>query len=154
MWGKHTMNQPPMPAFGQAVASALVPVAGRVEEVKDHAAAGGLRIDLAAAEVMLAQLQALRQRAGELVDDCGTLDVPLRFGDNWVGQIMSQRLRTVAVDENGGVTPVLRRFHELIDSVEAIIRLAAGLYQTNDEQAADDLHRAAGRIGLQIQAGE
>lgn len=141
------MTEPFTPAFGSAAASALAPVAGRVDEVKHRAAAGGLRIDLAAAEVLLQQIQALRLRAADLLKDCGTLDTPLMFGDNWVGQIMSERLRTVAVDENGGVTPVLGRFHELLDSVEAIIRLAAGLYQTNDQQAADDLHRAAGRIG-------
>jgi hypothetical protein len=44
------------------------------------------------------------------------------------------------------VTPVLRQFHELLDSVEAIIRLAAGLYRTTDEQLENDLRRAAGRI--------
>ncbi len=134
---------PEPPAFGAAAGPALVPVAGNVEQVRDRAAAGGLHIDLVAAERMLAQLQDLRPRAAELVDDAGPLDAPLRFGDNWVGQIMSERLRTVAVGPDGGATPVLGRFHELLESVEAIIRLAAGLYQTTDQQAADALHRAA-----------
>lgn len=134
------------PAFGAAAGSALVPVAGQVAEVEEHAAAGGLRIDLAAAERMLAQLADLRRRAGELVTDSGMLDTPLRFGDNWVGRIMSERLRAVAAGPDGGVAPVLARFHELLDSVEAIIRLAAGLYQTTDQQATDALHRAAARL--------
>lgn len=137
---------PPPPAFGAAAGSALVPVAGKVEEVKQHAAAGGLRIDPAAAEAMLARLVDLRRRAAELVTDSAMLGTPLRFGDNWVGRIMSERLRAVADGPDGGVTPVLGRFHELLDSVEAIIRLAAGLYQTTDQQATDALHRAAARL--------
>ncbi|MPZ81966.1 MAG: hypothetical protein GEV28_16860 [Actinophytocola sp.] len=143
------MTEPSMPAFGSAAGGALAPVAGQVEQVKQHAAEGGLQIDLAAAEVLLRQIQTLRLRSGDLVTDCGTLDTPLKFGDNWVGQIMSERLRTVAVGQDGGATPVLRRFHELLDSVEAIIRLAAGLYQTTDQQAADALHRAAGRLNAE-----
>jgi hypothetical protein len=134
------------PAFGAAAGGALAPVAGKVAEVQQHAAAGGLRIDLAAAERMLAQLADLRRRAGELVTDSAMLDTPLRFGDNWVGRIMSERLHTVAAGQDGGVAPVLARFHELLDSVEAIIRLAAGLYQTTDQQATDALHRAAARL--------
>ena len=141
------MTEPRTEPFPAMAAGALAPVAGQVEQVKDQAAAGGLQIDLSAAEVLLRQVQEARLRAADLVEAGTTLDTPLRFGDNWVGQIMSERLRTVAVDENGGVTPVLRQFHDLLDSVEAIIRLAAGLYQTTDEQAARDLHRAAGRIG-------
>lgn len=129
---------------------ALAPVAGKVEQVRNEAAAGGLRIDLTAAERLLEQLQQVRMRASDLVRDGRRLDTPLRFGDNWIGQIMSERLRTVAVDEDGGVTPVLRQFHELVDAVEAIVRLAAGLYRTTDERTADDLHRAAGRLGVDI----
>ncbi|MCT2588298.1 hypothetical protein [Actinophytocola gossypii] len=129
---------------------ALTPVAGKVEEVRDEAALGRLRIDLPAAESLLEQIQRTRMRAGDLMRDGRKLDAPLRFGDNWIGQIMSERLRTVAVDKDGGVSPVLRQFHELLDSVEAVVRLAAGLYRTTDEQAAGELHRAAGRIGAQF----
>jgi len=134
------------PAFGAAAGGALVPVAGQVAEVQQHAATGGLRIDLVAAERMLAQLAGLRGRAGELVTDSATLDIPLRFGDNWVGRLMAERLRAVATGPDGGVAPVLARFHELLDSVEAIIRLAAGLYETTDQQATAALHRAAALI--------
>lgn len=133
--------------FPAAAAAALAPVAGQVEQVKEQAEAGGLRIDLNAAERLLQQVQQVRVRAAELVRSGSSLDTPLQFGDNWVGRIMSERLRTVAVDENGGVTPVLRQFHGLLDSVEAIIRLAAGLYRTTDEQLENDLRRAASRLG-------
>lgn len=141
------MAEPTPGPFPAAAAGALAPVAGQVEQVREQAAEGGLRIDLAAAEQLLLQIQQVRLRAADLVQHGSALDTPLRFGDNWVGRIMSARLRTVAVDENGGVTPVLRQFHDLLDSVEAIIRLAAGLYRTTDEQLASELRRAAGRLG-------
>jgi hypothetical protein len=92
----------------------------------------------------------LRQRAADLVSECAALDTPLRFGDNWVGRLMSERLHTVAVDQNGGVTPVLATFHQVLDDLETTVRLAAGLYETTDEQAAADLERAASRFGVQI----
>ncbi|GAB3429526.1 hypothetical protein [Actinophytocola sediminis] len=138
---------PPAGPFPAAAARALAPVAGQVEQVREQAAAGGLRIDLTAAEQLLRQVQQVRQRAGDLAANGSTLDTPLHFGDNWVGRIMSARLRSVAVDEHGGVTPVLRMFHDVLDSVEAVIRLAAGLYRTTDEQVESDLRLAASRLG-------
>lgn len=133
--------------FPVTAAGALAPVAGQVDRVRDQAAAGGLRIDLPAAEVLLEQVARVRLRAADLARDGAALDTPLHFGDNWVGRIMAERLRGVAVGSDGGVAPVLARFHELLESVEAVIRLAAGLYETTDQQAAADLRRAADRIG-------
>jgi hypothetical protein len=144
------MTGPRSRAFPGAAAGALAPVAGQVEQVKEQALAGTLSIDLEAAKLLLKQLAALRLRADDLVSECVTLDTPLRFGDNWVGRLMSERLRTVAVDQNGGVTPVLATFHQVLDDLETTVRLAAGLYETTDEQAAADLKRAAGQFGVQI----
>lgn len=135
---------PPRP-LDQA-AGALTPVAGNLETVKTQAAAGSLRIDLDAATVLLRQIEALKNRAGDLVKDSGDLDLPLRFGDSWVGQIMSDRMRRVANSDNGGVTPVLQTFHQVLTDLEATIRLASGDYQANDDQAAEAM-RAAGQIG-------
>lgn len=137
-------SAPPRP-LAQA-AGALAPVAGNVETVKNQAAAGSLRIDLDAATVLLRQIEALKNRAGDLVQDSGDLDLPLRFGESWVGQIMSERMRTVAISDNGGVTPVLQAFHQVLGDLEATVRLAAGDYQVNEEQAAEAM-RAAGQIG-------
>jgi len=141
------MVEPVPEPFPSAAARALAPVAGQVEQVKEQAAQGSLRIDLGAAENLLRQVHQVRLRAADLATNSSTLDIPLQFGDNWVGRIMAERLRTVAVDENGGVTPVLRMFHDVLDSVEAVIRLAAGLYRTTDEQVEQDLRLAASRIG-------
>jgi hypothetical protein len=141
----------PTRAFGGASAGALAPVAGQMQKAKEQALAGSLRIDLDAANVILKQLAALRLRAADLVRDCADLDTPLKFGDNWVGQIMSTRLRAVAVGRRGAVTPVLTTFHQVLDDLEATVRFAAGAYQTADEQAEDDLRRAIGRFGVQIE---
>jgi len=138
-------------AFPGVAAGGLAPVADKVGKAKEQALAGSLRIDLDAAKVVLSQLGRLRLRAAELVRDCTDLDTPLRFGDNWVGQIMAERLRTVAVDRDGGVTPVLRTFHQVLDDLEAVVRFAAGLYETSDENAADDLRRAVRRFGVTIE---
>ena len=145
------MTGPRTRAFGGAAAGALAPVAGQVEKAKEQALAGTLRIDLEAAKVILEQLAALRLRAADLVRDCADLDTPLKFGDNWVGRIMSERLRAVAVGPEGAVTPVLRTFHQVLDDLEATVRFAAGLYETTDEQAANDLRRAVGRFGVQVE---
>jgi len=139
------------PAFGGATAGALVPVAGQIEKAKEQALAGTLHIDIEAAKVILKQLSALRLRAADLVKDCADLDTPLKFGDNWVGQIMSDRLRDVAVGRSGAVTPVLRTFHQVLDDLESTVRFAAGMYESADEQAETDLKRAVGRFGVEIE---
>jgi hypothetical protein len=144
------MTEPRSHAFPDAAAGALAPVVGQVEQAREQARAGTLRIDVEAAKPLLGQLAALRVRAADLVSECVALDTPLRLGDNWVGRLMSERLRTVAVDRNGGVTPVLTTFHQVLDDLETTVRLAAGLYETTDEQAAADLRRAAGRFGVEV----
>lgn len=146
------MREHAFPAeFAPAAGGALAPVAGQVEKAKEQALAGTLRIDLESARVILRQLAALRQRAADLVRNSAALDTPLRFGDSWVGRIMSERLRTVAVDRDGGVTPVLTAFHQVLDDLEATVRFAAGVYETTDERAATDLVRAAARFGVLVQ---
>jgi hypothetical protein len=145
------MTNPKTPSFGGAAAGALVPVAGQVEKAKEQAIAGTLTIDLEAARVILRQLGALRLRAADLVEGCADLDTPLRFGDNWVGRIMSDRLQEVAAGPRGAVTPVLRTFHQVLDDLESTVRFAAGMYESADAQAEDDLKRAIGRFGVRIE---
>jgi len=142
------MTVPRPTAFPADAAGALAPVAGNVDEAKRQALAGMLRIDVDVAKVLLRQLAELRLRAADLVRDCADLDTPLRFGDNWVGQIMSRRLRTVAVGQHGGVTPVLTTFHQVLEDLEATVRFAAGLYETTDLETADNLMRALGTFGV------
>jgi len=137
--------------FGGSAAGALAPVAGQMAQAKEQALAGTLSIDLEAAQAILKQLAAQRLRAADLVRDGADLDTRLKFGDNWVGQIMSKRLRSVAAGSTGAVTPVLRTFHQVLDDLEATVRFAAGLYATTDEQAETDLKRAISRFGVDIE---
>lgn len=145
------MSEPSTRSFPGAAAGALEPVAGQVSQAKEQAMAGTLHIDLDAAKVILKQLGALRLRAADLVKDCADLDTPLKFGDNWVGQIMSDRLQEVASGRRGAVTPVLRTFHQVLDDLESTVRFAAGMYETADEQSEAELKRAIGRFGVQIE---
>ncbi len=138
-------------AFPAMAAGGLAPVADKVGKAKEQALAGSLSIDLDAAKAILAQLNRLRARAEGLVRDCVELDIPLQFGDNWVGRIMSERLRTVAVDQDGGVTPVLEEFHRVLDDLAVTVRLAAGLYEATEERATDDLRRTVGQFGVTIE---
>ena len=145
------MTNPRTPSFGGAAAGALAPVAGQVEQAREQALAGTLHIDIEAAKVILSQLSALRLRAADLVEDCADLDTPLRFGDNWVGRIMSDRLQEVAAGRHGAVTPVLGTFHQVLYDLESTVRFAAGMYESADEQSEADLKRAIGRFGVRIE---
>ena len=138
-------------AFPGVAAGGLAPVADQVGKAKEQALAGSLTIDLDAAKAILAQLNRLRARAEGLVGECVELDIPLRFGDNWVGRIMSERLRTVAVDRDGGVTPVLEEFHRVLDDLAVTVQLAAGLYEATEERATEDLRRTVGQFGVTIE---
>lgn len=111
-------------------------------EAKRHAEGGEMHIDIDPAARLLARLDALRERTAELVGRGAELDRPLRFGDNWVGHIVSQRLRGVAVDDRG-LAPALSTFHQVLDDVAAAIRLAAGRYRTSDDEAVAALGRCA-----------
>lgn len=132
------MADEPRPSFPAAAAGALAPVAGEVAQVGKQAQGGGLRLDADAATVMLRRIAEVREKAQGLVTDSGELDTPLRFGDNWIGEIMSDRLRTVAVTEQGGISPVLERFAELMVELESIVQASADRYTTMDEAAAQD----------------
>lgn len=123
--------------------NSLTPIAARVGDARRDAQSGALRIDLDAARRLLDRLGDLRTRARQLVAAGVELDRPLRFGDNWVGGLVSQRLRGVAVDDDRGVAPVLDTFHQVLDDVEATVRLAAGLYRTADDEVVDTLGRCA-----------
>jgi hypothetical protein len=138
------------PAFAGAAAGALIPVAGAVGAVRQKAEVGGLRLDLESANALLRQLGLLRQRVAGLVEDSAALDTPLRFGDNWIGRIMSERLRTVAVDRQHGVGPVLDAFATVLNDLEYTIRAAAGLYYTTDQESAIKFQQAVEGFGLEV----
>ena len=137
------------PGFSGPAAGALKPVAGQVHQVRRKAEVGGLRLDHQAAAELLRRIAVLRARAAGLVTDSAELDTPLRFGDSWVGDLMSARLRTVAVDRHGGATAVLRAFSKVLDDLELTIKAAAGQYFTTDEASADRFKQSVGQLGFE-----
>lgn len=145
------MTQDGFPGFAAPAAGALAPVAGEVAQVRRKAEIGGLRLDVDAANALLARLAALRRRTQGLLADSRDLDTPLRFGDNWVGDLMAERLRAVAVDRRGGVTAVLDAFATVLADLEHTVEAAAGLYYTTDQASADELRQAAVQLGLEVE---
>ena len=139
------------PGFSGPAAGGLIPVAGEVHQVRRKAAVGGLHLDQAAAAELLSRIGALRARAAALVVDSDALDAPLRFGDSWVADLMSARLRTVAADRHGGATAVLRAFEKVLNDLEFTIRAAAGQYYTTDEESADKFRASLSQLGLEAQ---
>lgn len=146
-----------MEDFPTRAAAGLTPVAGEVHKVRESAELGGLRMDKTEAAVLLANLATLRERAAELVTGSGALDRPLRFGANWVGDIVSARLRAVASTDQLSMTQVMAEFLQVIDDLEATVRASAQLYETTDEQGADEIRKAAQHLGLSdvtVQGGQ
>jgi hypothetical protein len=138
----------PMPGFS-APAVALAPVAGQVNDVKHKAEIGGLKLDPAAAKVLIATLARLHAQVDDLVGDCADLDQPLKFGDNFIGQTLASRLRDTASGGTAAVTPVLSEFSRVLGDLHATVQAAAGSYVIADDEAARSMQRAAARFGLE-----
>lgn len=141
-------NNTPPPLAAQA-AAVLAPVAGQVAEVREKAQLGGLKLDVAEAKVLLATIDQIRDRAADLVTESAQLDRPLKFGDNWVGQIMAERLRGVASDDSHSIAAVLATYRSVLDDLAATVRAAAGIYVLADEDSAEQLSRAVQRFGVE-----
>jgi len=124
---------------------ALAPVAARVADTRDRAAAGAVRIDLAGARRLLARIDRIRAKAARLAEDGVQLDRPLRLGDSWVSHLLAERLRGVAV-EDGGLTPALRTFGRAIDDLETTVRLAVDRYRKVDDESLAALNGAIGDL--------
>lgn len=139
--------------FPQAAAESLAPVAGRVEDAKQSAESGQVTIDFEAARELVRRIDALQRRAKALWENNTDLDTKLRFGENWVGGLMSMRFNAAAENREVGVKSVLWTFARVLGDLEATVRLAAGLYERSDEEAAIQLRLAAERIGVQIVSG-
>lgn len=139
------------PGFSGPAAGGLIPVAGEVHQVRRKAAVGGLHLDQAAAAELLRRIGELRTRTASLVLDSDALDAPLRLGDNWVAELMSARLRTVAADRHGGATAVLRAFEQVLGDLEFTIKAAAGQYYTTDQESANKFKASLGQLGLEAQ---
>jgi hypothetical protein len=138
----------PMPGFS-APAAGLAPLAGQLEQVKHQAKIEGLKLDPVAAKALSDTLARLKARVDDLVGDCQDLDTPLKYGANFVGRTVADRLRHTAAGDDSAVTPVLASFGEVLGDVQAIVQIAAGRYLVADDEAAAELRRVVEPFGLQ-----
>lgn len=131
-------NQPANPdGFAAGAAAGLAPAEGAISRSRREADAGRLRLSPEGAEAMLARLRKLRARADKLLGNAAELDQPLRFGDNWVGEIMNARFRGAADGRDHSVGAVLARYCAVLDDVEATVRAAARRYDDAEGELAD-----------------
>ncbi|MFI9008807.1 hypothetical protein ACIGNX_16420 [Actinosynnema sp. NPDC053489] len=90
----------------------------------------------------VADLLKLVSQARALVDTVhsravNNLDVDLKFGNNWVSDAISRRLREVAVGNEESAVNVIGDFMQVLFEVEQTIRDAARNLERADDEAAD-----------------
>ncbi|MQA08363.1 MAG: hypothetical protein GEU98_07375 [Pseudonocardiaceae bacterium] len=129
-------------SFPESAQAGLAPVAGAVQDVRRGAEHGDLYMDADAGRALLGQLTDIRSQVIDLISECGDLDQPLKFGDNWVGDTMNQKLRGAAAGEPRAFTPVLEEFQQVLNDLQRTVKYAAGLYTEVDEQTAEDLRKS------------
>ncbi|MFD0203714.1 MULTISPECIES: hypothetical protein [Saccharothrix] len=101
---------------------------------------GSVRLDLDKQGVD--DLLKLVSQARSLVDEVhsravNNLDVELKFGNNWVSDAISRRLREVAVGNEESAVNVIGDFMQVLFEVEETIREAARNLERADDEAAD-----------------
>ncbi|MCP2256190.1 hypothetical protein LY13_004975 [Prauserella aidingensis] len=132
--------------FASGAAGRLAPVAEELNQVREQIGRGELRLDHGAAHSLLAQLMQLQGHVHRLIADAGeNIAAPLRFGDNFVGETLAQRLQGAADGDTNAALPVLKAYAAQLEKLEGIVRAAAGMITTADEDAERDLQRI-GRI--------
>jgi hypothetical protein len=144
------MPQTPKPVGGfSAPAAGLAPVAGQVAETRRKAEVEGLTLDPAAATVLLNTVARLRERVSDLVVECADLDQPLKFGANFVGKTVADRLQDTASGGSASVTPVLTEFGKVLGDLQSLIQVASGRYMVADDEAAKKMRSFMSPFGLE-----
>lgn len=126
----------------------LAPVAQDMSGVKEAARSGGLRMDEETALELLKSLSEIRDRVEAITEQANELDVPLKFGDNWVAHAMSRRLHSVAQGRDSAAIRVLKQFRMVIDDYESTVRAAAYLYATAEEDVQSEMRQTARELGM------
>ncbi|GAA1214025.1 hypothetical protein GCM10009675_39920 [Prauserella alba] len=128
--------------FADGAAGRLAPVAEELNQVREQIDNGELRLDEGAAHNLLATLMQLQAHVHRLIADAGeNIAAPLRFGDNFVGETLAQRLRGAADGDANAALPVLTAYAAQLEKLEGIVRAASGMITTADEDAGEDLQR-------------
>lgn len=125
-----------------APGAALIPIAGQLRGARESAASGRLHLDPEAARTLLAALEQARTRAHQMISEAKDLSTPMRFGDNWIGRLLDDRLRGAAHGGPSSAVPVLEEFNSALEELESTVRAAAGRYTATDDEAQEHLARA------------
>ncbi|WP_216213231.1 hypothetical protein [Amycolatopsis aidingensis] len=116
----------------------IAPVARQAKAVRTQAKAGHLTLDEEVASQLLRELNEVQSEVYDLIaKSVDGLDAQLRFGDSFVGQVMSERLRQAADGPDTAALPVLRLFSEALMDLENTVHDAVKSYRNQDEDAAD-----------------
>lgn len=133
------------PTFSTAAQADLQKATTALDAVDE----GEVKLDLDKQAVQ--DLIKLITQARDVVDNVhrtavDNLDVELKFGNNWVGEAISRRLREVAVGDDASAVSVIGDFLNVLFEVEKTIRDAARNLEDADDEAADAFGKAAGEV--------
>jgi hypothetical protein len=117
-------------------------VSAEVGGLAQAVASGSLTLSQQTASALLGTIGQLQDQANDLISLADTIDKPLHFGHNWVGQTMDSKLRAVAAGQDTSIRPVLVEFANLLSQVETTIARAAQLTVDNDEDQRQLMTRA------------
>lgn len=135
------LKQPNFTAIAQADLVSAHSAVAAVDQAVDK---GKVQLDKGSAADLIKSIAAARDRVQDLYDAVrDQLDIPLQFGDNWVGRSISRRLRDVAVGDQESAVFVIREFMEVLEDVEATVRQAS----KSTENLDDDLAHTMGGKG-------
>lgn len=128
------------PVVGESFAKAAQTDLDKATTALDAVDKDAVQLDLDKQGV--ADLLKLVSQARSLVDEVhskavNNLDVELKFGNNWVSEAISRRLREVAVGNEESAVNVIGDFMQVLFEVEETIREAARNLERADDDAAD-----------------
>ncbi len=134
----------PQPNFTTIAQADLATAHSAVAAVDQAVGTGKVQLDKGSAEDLIKSIADARDRVQDLYTAVrDQLDIPLQFGDNWVGRSISRRLREVAVGDQQSAVFVIREFMEVLEDVETTVRQASKRTEDTD----DDMARTMGGRG-------
>ncbi|GAA3460339.1 hypothetical protein ACFFSW_19365 [Saccharothrix longispora] len=138
--GAAPVEAAPEPVAAESFAKAAQTDLDKANVALDAVDKGAVQLDLDKQGVD--DLLKLISQARSLVDNVhsravNNLDVELKFGNNWVSDAISRRLREVAVGNEESAVNVIGDFMQVLFEVEETIREAARNLEQADDEAAD-----------------
>ncbi|MBY8849028.1 hypothetical protein K7G98_11000 [Saccharothrix sp. MB29] len=138
--GEAPVGAAPEPVVAESFAKAAQTDLDKANVALDAVDKGAVQLDLDKQGVD--DLLKLISQARSLVDNVhsravNNLDVELKFGNNWVSDAISRRLREVAVGNEESAVNVIGDFMQVLFEVEETIREAARNLEQADDEAAD-----------------